>query len=180
MSQYALWLIDDPVAHYSVHAENLRIGEIRWSAMHASVLHLGEARYWLVHDEAAAVADAGGSLLARFLKILRLNRAYTLREDHTDLAQARRHWKPLRNHDWIEFRNFSDQAVLQVIPRGLFGGQIDLQRDGQKVGWMTIVGLLRNGVSLQCPGLDPAQAALLMLAVQRAWGNNPYAKVVEP
>lgn len=91
MSQYSLWLIDDAVVHYTVHGANERIGEIRWQAMHASALHLGESRYWRVHDEAAAVAAAGGSLLAGFVKKLRLNRSYTLRDDHTDLAKAQRH-----------------------------------------------------------------------------------------
>ena len=179
MSDFSLWLIDDPVTQYSVHAGAARIGEIRWQSMHASVLHLGERRCWLVHEEAAAVAAADGSLLSRFLMKLRLDRTYSLREDDIELARARRNWKPGRKRDWIELRDASDPAVLKAIPRGLLGSHIDLERNGASAGAMAIIGAWRNGVSLRCPGLEPGQAVLLMLAVQRAWGNDPHVRFAQ-
>lgn len=180
MSGLTLWRVDDAVHSHTLHRGGERIGEIRWNAMHAHILQLGEADYWLVHQESAAAVEAGGSLLSSVIGKLRLNRTYILRDGDTDLARATRHWKPLRNRDWIELHLPGGDASLQAVPKGMFGGQIDLRRGVETVGHVRVVGLWRNGVSLDCPGLPEPQAALLMLAIQCAWGNDPFVRAPQP
>lgn len=169
MSHYALRWADDVVTRFHVFAQDQRVGEIRHEQIHADSLHLGERRYWLRHEQAAR----GTSLLARFLGKLRLDHTHVLDDGTAELARAHRHWKLLGSRDWIEFRTPGDRQPLVVSAKGLLAGDIRLHRDGTEVGTMAITGTWRDSLSLQVPGLTVPQAALLMLAVHRAWGNLP-------
>ncbi len=172
MTTYSLKLLKDQVARYAVFADAQRIGEVRYHAMHADVLYLGDQALWLVADAVADAAAREASLLVRFANMLRLNRSYSLRDASSTLAQARRHWNPLRGRDWIDYEA-APAAPLRATPRGMLNGGIDLVRAGAPAGSMRVVGLLQDSVTLDAPGFESAQAALLMYAVHRCWGANP-------
>lgn len=169
MTNFVLAWADDPVTRYRVHADGALVGEIRHEQIHAESLHLGARRYWLVNED----AERGTSHLARFLGRLRPDRTHVLRDGDGELARARRHWSLFGGRDWIDFRTPGDTAALEVTARGLLAGDIRLQRAGTEIGTMAITGTWRDGVTLQVPGLTVPQAALLMLAAHRAWGNLP-------
>jgi hypothetical protein len=172
MSQYSLKPLDDAVASFQLMAGGLPIGEIRREDVHAESLHLGERRYWLLHDESAG----GATLLARWLGRLRLNRTYVLRDGDAELARARRHWKAFGRRDWLEYRASGDAQGIRIEAAGMLAGDIRLYRGEAEVGTMAIGGTFRDHISLQLDGFEPASAALLMLAVLRAWGNDPHVR----
>lgn len=173
MTTFSIKLLDDAVVRYAVFAGGGRIGEVRYHAMHADVLYLGDQALWLIADAVADAAARDASLLVRFANRLRLNTSYSLRDAEATLAQARRHWNPLRGRDWIDYEA-PPEAPLRATPRGMLNGGIDLARAGAPAGAMRVVGLLQDSVTLDAPGFSPAQAAFLMYVVHRCWGNNPH------
>ncbi len=172
MNQYSLQPLDDVVVSFRLLERGQAIGEIRRESVQAESLHLGADRYWLVHDESARAA----TLWARWLGALRLDRTYVLRNGERELARARRHWTALGRRDWVEFLEQGQAEGIRVEAKGLLAGEIRLFRGDAPLGTMAIGGTWRDQVSLEAPHFSPATAALLMLAVHRAWGNNPHVR----
>jgi hypothetical protein len=167
MTRYALQLHDDAAVPYRFEADGRPLGEIRPHALHAAVLHVDGASYWLAHDEGTELHARGASVLRRFVQRLRFDRSYSLRDEAQVMARAQRRWHWSVRRDRIDFE--AGLLRCRVLPRGVFDRGYDVLGPDGPLGSVRVSGLLSQRIELEGLVLAPAQAALLLYAVQDCW-----------
>jgi hypothetical protein len=178
MSELRLTRYDDPVVVYRLEADRQRIGEVRWHAAHAAVLRIGEAAWWLADDVAAASHGSSASVARRVLAHLSQPRSYSLRADGGEavLARATRRWRWSTRENGLDCEIGGEAWQLRVA--AAFGGRFSLaDAGGARRGELAIAGLLGGGVSARDLPLPLPEAAFLLYATHRMFGQDPHSTV---
>jgi hypothetical protein len=178
MTELRLTRHDDAVVIYRLEADRRQIGEVRWHAPHAAVLRIGEQAWWLADDVATALHGTGASVARRALAHLARPRSYSLRADGGEpvLARATRRWR------WSTRENGLDcefaGVAWQVRVTAAFGGRFALNdAGGARRAELAIAGLLGGSAVARDLPLALHEAAFLLYATHRIYGQDPHAAV---